>query len=286
MKIKRLIVLFLLACPCLLTSCKNIFSDDKIQLDRRIINGTVKLSQESDLQNIYVYLDGLDIGTFTDKNGKFSISLPPNLGSSTEGMTSGVFNLYFYLANFELKSAKVAVKDGNFIFGQAALDKNGYVMPSPFLSRSLTIESWVTSGYKGSPNIYMVRTRMTAYKDGFPVDLPNASQELLGGALIKNITTGAVHSEITFTAGYLRVYHFLANSTGKDFFLLFDSNSLLLEPGNYLVIPHILPNYDVIAQKIAASMGIDPALLTADYLKWPMRFTGGSVTIPEDQKPD
>lgn len=265
-------------------NCDNIFSSDEIGVDTRTITGTVKLSQESDVSNIYVYLDNLNLGVFTDVNGNFNLTLPPDL-SAAGGAVSGVFNLYFYLATFNISSVKVAIQNGLFIFDQENLDKNGRVNPTPMLSKALIIETSVAGGYRGIPHAYSAKIKITAAGNQYPVDLPNASQEIIGGALIHHLDTDSVYTQIMYTAGYTQIYHFTAYQSGRDFFLIFDSEDLHLPPGNYRVIPHVLPDYNDMAKKIAESMGIDPVVLGADYLKWPMRFSGGEITITGTQPP-
>lgn len=264
------------------TNCDHIFSSDEIQLDRRTINGMVKLSQESNFSNILVFLDGINIGTFTDANGTFKLTLPPNLGVSGSAI-SGIFDLYFYLANYNINKLRVVIQHGQFVFGQEGLDKNGKVTPSPMLTRALRIETSLAPGYRGVASSFATKVRITAETNPVPVDLPNGSQEFLGGALLHNLATDSVYKKIMYTAGYTQIYHFTAYQSGRDFFFIFDTKELHLPPGHYRVVPHVLPNYDALAKKIADYLGIDPTILSRDFLQWPMRCSGGEFTIAEDK---
>ncbi len=265
-------------------SCGNFFSSDEIQLDPRTIRGTVHLSQSNDLAKIFIYLDGINIGTFTDANGMFQLTLPPNLGAAG-GSVSGVFDLYFYVANYNLKKVRVAIQNGQFVFGQEGLDQNGKITPTPMLSRAVRIEVIPTSGYEGVASRYAAKIRITAEGDPVPVDLPNASPQMIGGALLQNLDTDSVFIKRMYTSGYAQIYHFTAYQSGCDFSFIFDSKDLNLPAGRYRIVPHVLPNYDALAKKIANCMDMEPTVLTKDYLKWPIRFIDGEVTIKEEKPP-
>jgi hypothetical protein len=283
MRLKRYVLSSMAGVSLLLSlNCKNPFADDEIGVDTRTINGTVQLSNESDVASIYVYLSDLDLGTFTDANGRFRLTLPPSLGSSG-GSVSGIFTLYFFVANYDLQSVQVAIQGGNFLFGQEALDKNGRVSPNPMLVKALTIESWATPGYRGIATAYSVRTRLMAVHRSMPVDIPNGTQEFIGGVVIQNLSTNTCYTAIQYSAGYLDVYHCDVPQQGRDFAMVFDSKALQLPPGDYRLIPHVLPRYDELAQKIAARIGIDPVLLGPTLMQWPMRYTGGFFTVVEEE---
>jgi|GEM_PF-2348826 len=278
-------VLWMVCASLLLSSsCKNPFASDEIGVDTRTISGTVQLSQESDLANIYVYLDGLDLGAFTDSKGHFRLTLPSSV-SAAGGSVSGVFTLYFFIANFDIQSVQVAIDGGHFLFGQEALDKNGHVSPNPMLIKALTIETWVTPGYRGIATSFAVRTRLMAIGKSVPTDIPNGTQEFIGGVVIQNLSTKALYTAIQYSAGYLGIYHLDVPPQGRDFALFFDSKDLQLPPGDYRIIPHVLPRYDELAQRIAAHIGIDPTILGAELMQWPMRYTGGYFTVAEPIQP-
>jgi len=92
---------------------ENVLDNQSISAPKNQITGTVKLNQREKAEGIYVWLEGLNIGQRTDKNGEFKIEIPPfRLQEDQAGLT-GVFNLYYYSANFNLESIKLVFRNGS-----------------------------------------------------------------------------------------------------------------------------------------------------------------------------
>ena len=57
-------------------NCDNPFGDDEISAGHRQMHGTITFNEEKPENGAYVWLDGVKIGTFTDEQGEFSLTLP------------------------------------------------------------------------------------------------------------------------------------------------------------------------------------------------------------------
>ncbi len=269
-------IIITLAILITMVGCQNPLFENKVSGAKTSISGQIRLSGEENLENIFVYLEGVEIGTYTNAKGEFALSLPRDIVAGTS--LSGVFNLYGYVANFLVKPNPIAIRDGQFVFGSHSLDSKGYLNPTPLLRKILEVTTHLTRGYKGDPNIMAVTVHLHAIGADVPVVLPNASQEFLGGALIHNLTTGEVFLKTMATAGYNRLFEVTINEVGRNFYMLFSLDDL--PPGEYEVIPHVLPNYDDLARQLAHCIGIDPTRLSASFLKWPVRYPGDRFTLP------
>ncbi len=119
----------------------------EITAGKRQVSGSVRLEQSNEFKNIYVWLEGFDIATTTDKSGNFSLTLPPPSSQNARGGITGLFSLYFYLANYFLATSEVLVHDGVFLYSNADLNKNGELLRPKILTEFLRIATHVITGF-------------------------------------------------------------------------------------------------------------------------------------------
>lgn len=274
---RKKIAISTLALIITIVACRNPLFEDKIFGGRTTITGHIRLSGESSFENIFVYLDGLDIGTWTDAKGEFTLRLPPNFTAGTS--LNGIYDLYGYVANFMVKPNPIAIRDGQFVYGDKSLDSKGLLSPTPLIRKMLEVTTHLSRGYKGDSSIMSVVVHLYSIGEKVSVVLPNATYEFLGGVIIRNLTTGEVITRTVPTAGFGQLLEVTIDSVGRDFYFLFSLEGLPM--GEYEVIPHVLPNYNELARKIANCIGIDPTRLSADFLKWPVRYQSGRFTLAE-----
>src|SRR5262245_34856858 len=113
----------------------NPFGNEEIKRpDYKIIGGRLALEDNTTPDDIYVWLGGTAISTRTDRNGDFQLSLPPS-GNNGAIASGGVFDLYFYVANYRLSSAKIVVQNDGFLFGEADLDAGGRLLGTRHLEK-------------------------------------------------------------------------------------------------------------------------------------------------------
>ena len=75
-----LVITVLTLCTC----TKNPFHNNGSVSDHYSIKGSVELDDGENPESLYVWLEIINIGTWTDTTGQFSLSLPPT-GSSEGG---------------------------------------------------------------------------------------------------------------------------------------------------------------------------------------------------------
>ncbi len=125
--IRKLIFSFLIISPFVLIQCtSNPLDSDQISSKYREITGQVKLSDKISPDNVYLYLEGLDVGTYSDAEGKFELQIPSPNSQSGGGLT-GAFNLYYFSANYKLDSAKVVLHKGQIQLDKGDLNADGEI---------------------------------------------------------------------------------------------------------------------------------------------------------------
>jgi hypothetical protein len=129
---------FFLAAGCTKSPLENkVDNSPKMQ-----IRGQVDLSDNLSPEGAYVWLEGTPLSTRTDNNGFFQITLPPT-GPSNATYANGVFNLYFFIANYRLNLTAVIVQNGEFAYSRGEVDKNGTLTSVRHLFKALHIQTVV-----------------------------------------------------------------------------------------------------------------------------------------------
>jgi len=91
-----------------------------------IVEGKVRLSDNSDPSNVFIWLEGLNISTYTDEAGEFILNIPPPQFQPGGGM-SGDFRLFYYVGNYKCTSSSVVIRDGYIDCGVGDVDSEGNV---------------------------------------------------------------------------------------------------------------------------------------------------------------
>lgn len=137
MKTKIIRAIFILHIITLFLACtENPFSNSKIKEDASsTISGVVKLEGMDEHSRIFVYLEKMDIYTWTDSTGHFKLTIPKKSEApSGQGITDKL-KLYFYVNNYKLDHAQIFMFDSAFKFGEEDLDVDGVLTKEIFLKK-------------------------------------------------------------------------------------------------------------------------------------------------------
>ena len=109
------IVFLLIFSFIIFSSCKmngEILSYEKGEISHfsNSLNGNIILSNQTNHSNALIYIDKLDIGTSSDSLGFFSFQFDQN-----DTLISGIFTVYYYLADYDLDSAKFVLEKGQVV---------------------------------------------------------------------------------------------------------------------------------------------------------------------------
>jgi hypothetical protein len=275
------IVAFVIAFSGLWGCTSNPFGDDEISGRDRVISGVVQLSDNLSPKGVYVWLEGFNVGSRADEQGNFQIVLPPPDSQSSSGGVSGVFNLYFYMANFNLITKPVIVRNGMFVYSQGEIDKNGKFNNPIFLSQTLSINTEMRPAIVPSDTESLISARVTlrAIKDTVAVFFPVTVGQYLAPLIFKNIVTEETFI-IQFALGGVELSDFLTvNSDPRTRLFVTGLSPGDLSIGTYEVIPYLFVKDDNVPQELINSIGERVEELGPDYLLLPFLRDGGEFEV-------
>jgi len=271
-------------CLSIFLSCTaNPFGDDDISADRGKIRGTVTLNDTGSPQGVYVWLDGFKVGAWTDAGGKFQLTLPPPSAQGAGGGVSGIFSLYFYIANYSLASAQVVTQNGEFVYSRGDFNSKGELASPRSLRRFLRISTAVSpaSVQMNDPNNRIgVTVSLQATIDSATVIFPGSVGGLLGGVLFRKVGTDTVIVHALDPGARTRDVQIVGTMPHQRF-LIFTLAQLNppLTPGEYEVIPYLLMGHEAVPAGLISTIAADAEKLGPNYLKIPFRREAGQLTV-------
>ncbi|MGH7597945.1 MAG: hypothetical protein ACREOI_16470, partial [bacterium] len=257
----------------------NPFGDDKISEEKRKISGVAQLADQSSAKGIMVWMAGFNISTLTDENGGFEINLPPKGSQGPAGGLSGIFNMYFFVANYLLDSAQVVVQNGAFLYSRGDVNKDGKLSAPRSLRRFLRISTAMLppSVEKNFANRIGVSVTLEAIIDSATVVFPRSVGGFLGAVFFKRVGSDD-----------LLIYEPVAGANTRDVVVIgkvsnsrlavFTLQQLSLQPGQYEVIPYLLIRHEALPSGLLTSLGAVEDLSPA-YLNLPLRREGGQFEV-------
>lgn len=257
----------------------NPFGDDKISEEKRKISGVARLADQSNAKGIMVWMAGFNISTLTDESGGFEMTLPPKASQGSTGGLSGIFNMYFFVANYLLDSAQVVVQNGAFLYGRGDVNKDGKLSAPRSLRRFLRLSTALLppSVEKNFVNRIGVNVTLEAIIDSATVVFPRSVGGFLGAVIFKRVGSDE-----------LLIYEPVAGANTRDVVVVgkvsinrlavFTLQQLSLQPGQYEVIPYLLIRHEALPPGLLASLGAVESLSPA-YLNLPFRREGGQFEV-------
>jgi hypothetical protein len=188
----------------LFCSCENPFDTDEISGDQRTLAGTVRLEGRDSHKGILIYLNGIQEHTFTDKDGHFTLTLPPKAVLNSQGISDGVYNLYCFALTFRGRVLSVILQDGQFVFGEANITNGGRIndqlLTQLYRADITVIPEWAqvtaTESHPSRPAQakipVTVKTEIFSREGYVNVVVPNGNTGLMGGILMKHRKTEAI----------------------------------------------------------------------------------------------
>ncbi len=263
---------------------ENPFGGDKneISTGAREVRGTVQLNDRADPAGAVVWLENFNLATRADANGNFALLLPPPGAQGAGNGATGLFNLYFYVANYELTAAQVATRNGAFVYAQAGIGPTGNLNHPSFLRKFLRIETRVTPGIVRANRLDPIEVMLTlqALADTVSVIFPHTlrASDWIGALIIRSLTSPNVYLFRTVPTSDYHEAAFL-NTSIHVRQCTFSLATLPLPPGDYEVIPYFLIRHDPLPTGLRAALGPNLETPGANYLQIPMRREGGRLQV-------
>ena len=190
-----------------------------------------------------------------------------------------MFNIYFYIANYQLATAEVITQNGAFLYGYGDLNAKGELTQTKVVTKFLRIVTQVTpsSVLTSFPFRIGVQVTLEAPLDSATVIFPSSVGGLLGAVLFHNLATGEVLTLESVIGAPSDVQ--LLTKAPHTRVLAFTLEQVGLDAGEYEIIPHILMTHETLPEGLLDSISTNAEKLGPDYLKVPFRREGGRFTV-------
>ncbi len=263
------------------TCTSNPFGGEEIDAtDNRTLTGHISLQNDVTPNDVYVWLEGTSLSTRTDSAGNFQLTLPPPSSNGGGATTGGAIDLYFYLANYRVTSARVVVQNGVFAFAQGDIDGGGRLLGPAPLNKLLTLRSLaspntVSFNYVGPIDIL---ANVQATLDSVTVILPKVVGGILGGVILRNKATSELFVHVSDPGADTRLVARVGGE-GRSWRLIINKTRGLIPVGRYEIIPYILVQQEDVPPLLLQSLGPNVEALSPDFLKIPFKRELGELVI-------
>jgi hypothetical protein len=299
LKLRFIKILFSFVVIILSNCTSNPFDSDEVSTRGQKIAGTVTLSDTASPKNVYVWLSGVEMGTYSDSNGKFELRLP-NTSAQSGGGLSGHYFLYFYVANYQVESVSVALRKGVVQTGQGDINDEGeveetirlkkllniHISASPtsypyFTENSSLIQEYchIFTGFE-EPFAFLVE--MTSLVNSLIIRFPNTTTGPASIVFFNNIDPD--QSFITRIAVSETIIHSslitqeLTDNT-RSWIGSFKLKPDMLPPGKYSITPYFFIQQDGVPQALIQSLYLSNNTPGLDFVNIPMKHNSIIVEI-------
>ncbi len=269
---RRLLIAVLCCIAAVVASCtNNPFFDDSTQtMDGSTISGKILMNDGASGEGTYVWLQGLNIGTYAGENGDFVLTLPnPNIQPG--GGLSGEHELYVYMGNYIIRTCKVLLLNGQVKYGQADVDASGYIRFPIILQKMLNIDMNCSplSYTAGDTLNFEMEIELTVLIDPLVVQmlLVPCEEQRLGRVFFRDIHTQGLRAYEYRGGGDLKKTRI--SRDGQSYFVQAITTELKLYPGSYEVVPYLEVLQPGIPNSLLSSLGINPEKIDYNYLNIP-----------------
>lgn len=253
--------------------------DDEISA-KRTVGGQVNLEQSENSGGLYIWLEGIDTGTFTDGEGNFQLTLPPPASQPGGGFT-GTANLYFYMANFRMDTTKLILRNGEFLYSQGEIDEKGNFRQTRTMNKLMSINTSLSPASIDTAFSGNIRATITIDVWDSQIELQTIKSDFQYFAIaavekqnadppfVRSFITGAIKTDTTLSRGR----HIFVS----DYF--YQSN--FLPPGEYILMPYMWINQDNIPPGLIESLDAPYARYNESYVNLPFQHDGGKLEVRE-----
>jgi len=261
------------------------FKDDKIETTT--LTGKIVPEDETDPADVYVWIEGFNLGTFTDRAGSFTLRLPSPEAAGLGKNFSGLVAIYFYLANYQIDSTLIIFVNDHLDRDQSGIDEDGNFFRTFALKKLVDIETALDPSAIDLHGNHYVRVYVTL-KAIHTTVLIGLLRELLRWPQTGFVRTGLIIQGIEQLDDTLRFIDrpvsFLWNEVlfpdiEQTWTYDIEIDTLGFVAGKYRVFPYLLIRQDGIPEKLKTSLAPQVEEFTADYLKLPIKRTDAILEI-------
>ncbi|MEE9117058.1 MAG: hypothetical protein V3U02_00505 [Calditrichia bacterium] len=261
----------------IISACtSNPFFGDDAARDKHIVKGKVLLEYGDSTEDIYIWLENLNISTRTNAQGDFKLELPRT--DDLSGYNNDL-KLYYYVGNYAIQHSNLLVVDGIFEFGKYDINNDGFIKETVYLKKLIDITTTIRPeamprDYNGSVD---VEVKIINLDTNLLVINRMTREGVLSGYIFREINSPSTSAKIIdFSSVFYRGYRLYNPVTWTGSFV-WEKNFLL--SGTYEVYPYIFLRQEDIPQELLESFGTKADQLTDAYLKIPFKHNSDILTI-------
>ncbi len=277
---KKVVIINILICFISIACTENPFLDSNITEDgNRSFSGKVLIENDSDPSGIFVWIEELNLFTWTKTNGEFLFVLPAKAESQPGGGFTGFLTVYYYVANYKLESSRVFVFDGVFKYADADLNEKGQIKDTIVLEKKLNIVTTVVPSLFSTTYTDIIQIKATLTTPENDPVRAGTNKNRYGewtGIFIKSISDPGMDI-IRIIDGGMREDIVTGEITWKKTFYYSDLN---LNPGKYEVIPFVIVNENLPTGLLTA-IGENVRSFSENYFNYPIRVETATIEISD-----
>ncbi len=280
-----LLILIIINCT------SNPLGDDEVSTRGQKITGKISLNDNASPENIYVWLAGVEVGTFTNAEGQFDLRLPSTAEQAGRGI-SGHFSLYFYVSNYRLDSVSVAIRKGVVQTGQADINDEGEVeipvvlkklcavhvsaTPSyyPYFAESMAIIQEYCHIFTGFEEPFLVLVELTSLTHSLVIKYPGTTTGPASIIFLKSIESKEPITKIIAVSETILSTSLVTQELAKESKSWIGSIQLtadILPPGKYEIIPYFFIEQNNVPKALLNSLYLSTNTPGLDFVNIPMK---------------
>ncbi len=277
---RRATLLFMCLIPWLISSCtENPFGSDNEIISKRSVSGQVELVGSSSQSGVYVWLEGLSLGAYTNRDGRFELILP-SPGSQPGGGLTGAAHLYYYVANYRLSSEQLILRNGEFLYSQWPLNERGEIEEPEVLTPLIDVSVRVSpsSFSTNYDSALEVTTLIDVRVEQQAILTISDDQSLISTVLVEKLGSNGSFLR-TLLAGPGRETITTLERGRHEFKTTYFVTANFLPAGDYQIIPYIWVIQNEIPPALIESLGASFEQYNQEYIKIPFKRSGGLFSI-------
>lgn len=270
-------IIFTLSCT------ENPITEDE-KIAQNSISGRVALTNNADSKDVYVWFKALNVSARTDSTGHFLLNIP-SPSQQPGGGIDGIFDLYFYVSNYKIKSVKIAIVRGNVKYDDQAINNNGELKETVVLTEILNINTSFSDRRSSESNVDTIYVTVTvmALEDPVKITSDFSYEDLPGDPTF--MTGFLLNSEKKFVKtlkredkGHKSSEIIVGNDAGslKPITILIPQGEF--PTGDYYVVPYIIVDQDL-PPGLIESIGENVTKFSQDFMKIPLKIVHNKFQI-------
>jgi hypothetical protein len=258
------------------------FEDTDFQSDKLIVRGTVELDQSDDPSGVYVWLEGLNVSTYTKSDGQFELHLAsPAILPGGATAWNGVYTLYYYLANYKYESSSILIRNGKVEYGKLDVDNKGMINQKIKLTELLGIKTTINPCSTETNTIFRQKVDLSFIINGESVTVETyVPLDATSGCIIfKRLDAEQTLSKFVLAnKNTLRIIDISSSDVWNmqlgdtDELGIMNMDPIPVESGLYEVVPFLLIEQEGVPKELLQSISPYYDSFSAEYLKLPFKW--------------